>query len=49
LDTSGVLAGAKQTVNRGYGFTGVLKRFAERVQMIIMLFDAHKTIFLILD
>ena len=42
IDTPGVLSGEKQRIGRDYNYAEVVKWFAERADMIIVMFDAHK-------
>ena len=42
VDTPGILSGLKQSVGRNYDYDAVMKWFAERADLIVIMFDAHK-------
>jgi len=42
VDTPGILSGQKQSIGRNYDYDQVMKWFAERADLIIVMFDAHK-------
>ncbi len=42
VDTPGVLSGEKQRIERAYNFTEVCEWFAQRCDVIVLLFDPHK-------